>query len=995
MPSERRKKLVDTWGEDELKNSMKESRKERSKDSKSRRDGERDDRERRKRKEEKDQGSREKDRRETRDRENRREHRDDEKDDRRHREDKERRRPKEDDDERRRRKKEEERSKSGRHGNDKKKDDDDRERRKHRREEEDRDHEKDDKERRRRRRHEDDDERKDSGKRRERKHRDETEEERRKRKEKERERRHREKEAVENGSAHKDRRRSERRERDHDSDSRDRERRREDRKHREDQRKHEDNDENKHRERRRRPSDDDRDRRKQHKEEKDDSRKTGKSKEEEFHDEEAEKQSEIQRKEKLNNHEGFGQTFLIEPTESAEVINDEDLKPEKISEKQQQNLDEDEDNYDDDDFEDYDDDDFEDDNEDDESEKTPVTKSEYDELRRAMAEENEATLRRSMGGGTSSSSSSSRPTTSRTGRTFVNFVAAKQRQISDKVSQKTRKRGKELMALLDLDVVNFDLLDMAPVNEYDLYIRSFGQSNTKQAYVQCNEDNLEREIQTEEIEVDTKWTQHPADDSRGCGGEGSSKEDENNTMFKGEDSMRLARFLDKAANVISTLLEEEAAGSHHSSLQSSNLCFSRGFTNLTTNHTFLEGRDVLQVQFHPVQTNLLLTAHTLPRLSISKHPLSGCGLICLWNLNMPTKPQKVLSCQSPISCCCFSPSKTSSVFAGTEDGSVVAWDLREPSFMHSFYPVNEGKVEVQVPTYSTDGVSNEDNHHSCVVSIQPVVSITDSMQSAREEGLAFQLASMEQNGKVNFWVVMEIEKADIAGSEYDLGLVPGGKIKLMKSSFIMLKAKQRDVSHLSVSHLHFSQSDANHFYATTDAGYIMHCTRNGTADIPRLYHTKIDFPVDILAVDFHPFGLPYFLVGCRDGCIRMHHTKSEFPVITWFNSTNGMDLVSLAWSRSRPAVFFSIDVTAKMYIWDLLKGDSGPVRTEQFTHKQLTCLSLSNDHRATRTAISVREPEMALSSGKGTVEIHRLNEQFTKAEHGELSQCKEFLQTLM
>ncbi|XP_033099659.1 WD repeat-containing protein 60-like isoform X3 [Anneissia japonica] len=966
MPSERRKKLVDTWGEDELKNSMKESRKERSKDSKSRRDGERDDRERRKRKEEKDQGSREKDRRETRDRENRREHRDDEKDDRRHREDKERRRPKEDDDERRRRKKEEERSKSGRHGNDKKKDDDDRERRKHRREEEDRDHEKDDKERRRRRRHEDDDERKDSGKRRERKHRDETEEERRKRKEKERERRHREKEAVENGSAHKDRRRSERRERDHDSDSRDRERRREDRKHREDQRKHEDNDENKHRERRRRPSDDDRDRRKQHKEEKDDSRKTGKSKEE-------------------------------------EVINDEDLKPEKISEKQQQNLDEDEDNYDDDDFEDYDDDDFEDDNEDDESEKTPVTKSEYDELRRAMAEENEATLRRSMGGGTSSSSSSSRPTTSRTGRTFVNFVAAKQRQISDKVSQKTRKRGKELMALLDLDVVNFDLLDMAPVNEYDLYIRSFGQSNTKQAYVQCNEDNLEREIQTEEIEVDTKWTQHPADDSRGCGGEGSSKEDENNTMFKGEDSMRLARFLDKAANVISTLLEEEAAGSHHSSLQSSNLCFSRGFTNLTTNHTFLEGRDVLQVQFHPVQTNLLLTAHTLPRLddkkaktkSISKHPLSGCGLICLWNLNMPTKPQKVLSCQSPISCCCFSPSKTSSVFAGTEDGSVVAWDLREPSFMHSFYPVNEGKVEVQVPTYSTDGVSNEDNHHSCVVSIQPVVSITDSMQSAREEGLAFQLASMEQNGKVNFWVVMEIEKADIAGSEYDLGLVPGGKIKLMKSSFIMLKAKQRDVSHLSVSHLHFSQSDANHFYATTDAGYIMHCTRNGTADIPRLYHTKIDFPVDILAVDFHPFGLPYFLVGCRDGCIRMHHTKSEFPVITWFNSTNGMDLVSLAWSRSRPAVFFSIDVTAKMYIWDLLKGDSGPVRTEQFTHKQLTCLSLSNDHRATRTAISVREPEMALSSGKGTVEIHRLNEQFTKAEHGELSQCKEFLQTLM
>lgn len=39
-----------------------------------------------------------------------------------------------------------------------------------------------------------------------------------------------------------------------------------------------------------------------------------------------------------------------------------------------------------------------------------------------------------------------------------------------------------------------------------------------QAYVQCNEDNVDRDIQTEEIGMCEKWTQHPAEHSGACGG---------------------------------------------------------------------------------------------------------------------------------------------------------------------------------------------------------------------------------------------------------------------------------------------------------------------------------------------------------------------------------------------------------------------------------------------------------------------------------------------
>ena len=38
------------------------------------------------------------------------------------------------------------------------------------------------------------------------------------------------------------------------------------------------------------------------------------------------------------------------------------------------------------------------------------------------------------------------------------------------------------------------------------------------AYVQCHDDIVEKEMQTEEIEMSTKWTQNPPDDFKGCGG---------------------------------------------------------------------------------------------------------------------------------------------------------------------------------------------------------------------------------------------------------------------------------------------------------------------------------------------------------------------------------------------------------------------------------------------------------------------------------------------
>lgn len=44
-----------------------------------------------------------------------------------------------------------------------------------------------------------------------------------------------------------------------------------------------------------------------------------------------------------------------------------------------------------------------------------------------------------------------------------------------------RKRSTELLRLIDLDFsMTFTVLDLPPVSEYELYIRNFGNANTKQ-----------------------------------------------------------------------------------------------------------------------------------------------------------------------------------------------------------------------------------------------------------------------------------------------------------------------------------------------------------------------------------------------------------------------------------------------------------------------------------------------------------------------------------
>ncbi|XP_058879288.1 cytoplasmic dynein 2 intermediate chain 1-like isoform X3 [Acipenser ruthenus] len=699
-----------------------------------------------------------------------------------------------------------------------------------------------------------------------------------------------------------------------------------------------------------------------------------------------------------------------EDDETKEVAVEKPVIDEVHSEEPEDNYDEDFEDYDD-DFEDDDDAGDEDGDKEEEEDISPYKRAEIEAIQRAMVAENEqigVVQPRNKSEELDKPKRDSTDTYNKGAQRgkFIDFVAAKHREVSQNVACKQKKRSTALLRLIELDFsVSFSLLDLPPLNEYDMYIKNFGTTNTKQAYIQCNEDNTDRDNQTEEIERVEKWTQHPGESSVVCAGPSSSNESSPDSMTKlSIDSQRLSAFLRSSSQVIAVLLEEDRSEKQSGQSlrsQAASLSISDGSLLLNTNLPFLLGREVCGLHFSHVQRQTMLSVHS-PSRKPSAVQLDSKSIVCVWNIWEPSNPHKVLICESEIQCCCFSPGKAILVFAGTVDGSVVVWDLREHSTLH--YTMRIGNLDwtLRYPTFSTDAILATSSHLCPVRAVEPVsANVAEgqsqgfSLLSSQEEtlGLSFQLASLDESGLLNLWVVMELPKANLAGSQHDLGLKPGGKVKLLHSSSININSSSlpRDTFQTAPSQalmVKFFPSDSNHFFIGTNMGLVSHGTRHGLRVPPKSYNSQMTGikPVHVTSIDFSAFGDPVFLVGCADGSIRLHSTTTEYPIMEWNGSTNGEPIISVQWALTRPAVFFALDAASCLYIWDLLANDFQPVIKENNQSDEITTMSVFGDPGKQNSFAGI-----SLAKQSGKIEIHYLNKQWSVPNTEEIEKLHDIL----
>ncbi|XP_075683526.1 cytoplasmic dynein 2 intermediate chain 1 [Rhinoderma darwinii] len=672
------------------------------------------------------------------------------------------------------------------------------------------------------------------------------------------------------------------------------------------------------------------------------------------------------------------------------------------------------------DFEDYADD-FEDESEEKTADKTPEPKAvprnaEVEEIQKAILLENESIAavpavhkHKAYDHQDDEQSTEGRNSTPRMSAhrgVFIDFGSAKQRQVSGQISNKQKKRSLEILRLIDLDFSStFSLMDLPPVKEYEMYIRNFGKTNTKQAYVQCNEDAVDREIQTEEIDIEEKWTQHPGEGAVVCGGHRHDAVQDKGVVTK-VDSQRLTTFLRSACQVITVLLEENRSEKQSNyQVQSEDPCLSisESCFHLNTTLPFLQGRSVYQLQFSEAQRHLLLTVHGLDD-SAESTSLWEKYIICVWNIWQPSTPQKILFCESEIKCCCFSPGNSSLVFAGTVDGSVLVWDLRDDLSMHQTMMIKDTNWTFRSATFSTDGIFTQVSHTRPVKAIQPVPSTEtkdhriSSLSSLEEmSGLSFQVASLDESGHLILWVVVELRKVELAGSQSDLGLIPGGKVKLIHSTSVLLSDKffHKDVLLLGspqTLNIKFLPPDFNHFVIGTDIGFVTHGTLYGLIEPPMQYtalHNKLR-PSQVTAIDFSPFGAAAFLAGCSDGSIRLHTMSTEFPAMQWSDSTNGQSVTVLQWSFTRPTVFFVLDAASSIYIWDLSQNDLHPIAKESIMPDRVLSMSVFGEPEKNNNVMG-----LALAKSSGKVEIQYIKKKLAKIQPQELKKLHLLLHEIL
>ncbi|XP_072820139.1 cytoplasmic dynein 2 intermediate chain 1 isoform X3 [Vicugna pacos] len=600
----------------------------------------------------------------------------------------------------------------------------------------------------------------------------------------------------------------------------------------------------------------------------------------------------------------------------------------------------------------------------------PARRREIEEIRKAIHAENERVgelslkllespgqVERGRGAGPGANNS---PSQTPVCGILVDFATASHRQKSRTQALKQKMRSTKLLRLIDLDFsFTFSLLDLPPVNEYDMYIRSFGKKNTKQAYVQCNEDHVERDVQTEEVETREVWTQHPGESAAVSGGSDRGSPGGAAVVPK-VDTPRLCSFLRAACQVIAVLLEEDRVAAEPSwppRAQDCTLPLSDGSVPFNTGLLFLQNRRVTCVHASQAQRRIVVSVHGLPGKA-SAPLLDSRHLLCVWDIWQPSGPQKVLLCESEVTCCCFSPCKAFLLFAGTAHGSVLVWDLREDARIHCSLKLSGCSWTFRTSTFSTDGVLTSVNHRSPLRAIEPVSASVCKRQScvlspfsAPEEtsGLSFHIASLDESGVLNVWVrrpharawsVLSdpfsgqwsmLSSSELCAAEV-FRLIPGGRIKLLHSTAVHLGGSlfhKGDEFWVSTQTLNvkFLPSDPDRFVVGTDMGLVCHGTRQERRVFPRLFRPQQQGvrPVRVNVVDFSPFGEPVFLAGCSDGSLRLHQLTAELPRLQWDHSTGGRAINGLHWSLTRPAMFLVWDDASCIYVWDLLESDLGPV----------------------------------------------------------------------
>ncbi|TKR68103.1 hypothetical protein L596_024136 [Steinernema carpocapsae] len=505
------------------------------------------------------------------------------------------------------------------------------------------------------------------------------------------------------------------------------------------------------------------------------------------------------------------------------------------------------------------------------------------------------------------------------------IVFANAKQIDLVAASAVVQRYAKLKDLIGMETTSFRVDDLPPMRDYDFYMSMFGIGNRTQNFCQTGDENYASECQTELAENFETWTQHPPVDERGWGREGFAQiEDEatdaDTEVFKNSHAQnpRLKKFLEVAADLIIEILNTEANNSAPVYTKNkSEFAFSAGFNILSLANVAKESQCTFVVK-NKVKPNQLLGAFVVFKGAEAVEAIvSNRSVIVDFNWKNVELPENILICENEVKCCCYAPDGKSAIFAGLNDGTVVAWDLREPA-----PPILSASVEwtdkkeripLRRPAYDSSFQYKENG--------TSIVQISTSGDSAKG---SYQVVTLEETGSITVWSVFEDSAGDF---DVDLGLRPGARFKLAQSTVIpsdtLVSSVTPLLSRLFANEMILSDEAKTQFLVGTDVGYLVSKNRMRSLDCigPRRILLKdVDSPdpMQVMAMKMSPFYSDLILIGLSSGSLIIYEISTGSELVSLSSTASSRQAVtSVEWSPLSPSVFYSIHDGDRLLVWDL------------------------------------------------------------------------------
>ncbi|KAL4483309.1 hypothetical protein ABPG72_007951 [Tetrahymena utriculariae] len=563
-----------------------------------------------------------------------------------------------------------------------------------------------------------------------------------------------------------------------------------------------------------------------------------------------------------------------------------------------------------------------------------------------------------------------------------------------------QERVKNLRQLIQLELDTFEtLFELQPTTDYEIYINKIKAGTLKNSADQSDDNRVTQEIQTDLFQQNEFGNQFPEDQTRTFlktnvavaqkvteSMQTQTEPEIENVTKNLDDATKLIEFMNNVYPVFEEILNSEKTNN-----QNNNENFlSEDIRRYPIPKFILDRFKILGVR---TTLNDVKDVYICYDISQEGNEWFRLSLIIKY-----TNFRVVKYCitQSQVSSLAHS---NNILIAGTKEGSLNLWDLRETEFSHLkvsnkyIDAIKEGlekneSIINSAPTSSKSLANDEDTFEASVAFRFPsfttdylvqnanlLLNETESVQHSSSvvkvlintrNSQSLEFFSLEEFGKVIAWNLLELQQQEAERNYIEFGKYT--KIKVISQGFINL-SQQIFMNPDSICYDIQLDSEENNLYICSSLGIIKadkFCTNK--IKHPRVFgeHRTTSFPTCLFVSN----ETELLVAGYSDGSIKLFSKNFKDPLLSFTNFTRQKItkiFVNYQTNKSTNKKYHDInrliasDATGNIFLFDLSINQSSPIKSYQ----QISQVNISQ-----KKAVSVQNiPDM------NGVEIFIQNEQ--------------------